>query len=94
MGLPPLKTMTIPCITMTGTRLTFYLVPVTRELGEAVITGQWPEVETNVLRCITVAGCNRWATEGMEALEYRRVALQRVIAFRAIAKSHREKFFV
>ncbi|KAI0285459.1 hypothetical protein BGY98DRAFT_946046 [Russula aff. rugulosa BPL654] len=48
MGLPTLNTMTVPCITMVGTRPTFYLVPVTRELSDAVITGQWPEVETKV----------------------------------------------
>ena len=31
-GLPTLDAMTIPCITMDGTRPTFYLVPVTQEL--------------------------------------------------------------
>ena len=41
MGLPTLNTMTVPCITMVGTRPTFYLVPVTRELSDAVTTGQW-----------------------------------------------------
>ncbi len=40
MGLPTLNTMVIPCITMVGTRPTFYLVPVTQELSDAVITGR------------------------------------------------------
>jgi hypothetical protein len=93
MGLPTLNTMTVPCITMVGTRPTFYLVPVTRELSDAVTTGQWPEVETKVLKCVTVAG-HRRLSEGMEVPEYRRVAFQRMIAFRAIAKSHWEKFLV
>ncbi|KAI9512839.1 hypothetical protein F5148DRAFT_973014, partial [Russula earlei] len=90
MGLPILNTMTIPCITMVGTRLAFYLVAVTRELSDAVVTGQWPEVETKVLRCVTVAGCRRRLNEGMDVPEYRRVAYQRMIAFRVIAKSHWE----
>ena len=86
--LPPLNTMTIPCITMVGTCPTFYLVPVTQELSEAVVAGRWPKVETMVLKCVTAAGPNPRVTEGMEVPEYRRVALQRMIAFRAIAKSH------
>lgn len=97
MGLPTLNTMTVPCITsitMVGTRPTFYLVPVTRELSGAVTTGQWPEVETKVLKCVTVAGRHRRLSEGMEVPEYRRVAFQRMIACRAIAKSHWEKFLV
>ena len=39
-GLPTLDAMTIPCITMVGTRPTFYLVPVTKALSIAVSTGQ------------------------------------------------------
>ncbi|KAG2351727.1 hypothetical protein BDR07DRAFT_1580454, partial [Suillus spraguei] len=33
---PPLDAMTIPCITMVGTRPIFYLVPVTEALRNAV----------------------------------------------------------
>ncbi|KAH9969339.1 hypothetical protein BJV74DRAFT_784753, partial [Russula compacta] len=94
MGLPTLNAMTISCIAMVGTRPTFYFVPVTRELSDAVITGQWPDVETKVLMCVTVAGPHRRLSEGMEVLEYRRLAFQRMIAFKAIAKSHWEKFLV
>ena len=94
MGLPTLHTMTIPCITMEGTRPTFYLVPVTLELSDAVSTGQWPSVETKALMSVTVAGCDRPLSEGMEVPEYRRVAFQRMVAFKAIAKSHWEKFLV
>lgn len=39
MGLVLLDEMTLPCITMVGTRLTFYLVPVTKELSNAVVNG-------------------------------------------------------
>jgi hypothetical protein len=94
MGMHPLDAMTIPCITMVGTRPIFYLVPVTKSLGDAVITGQWPSVATEVLKCVTVAGHNRRSSEGMETPEYRRVALQRFVAFKALAKSHWEAFFV
>ena len=72
------------------TRPTFYLVPVTHELSDAVITGQWPKVETEVLKCVTVAGHNRRVSEGMETPEYRRVALQRMIAFKVLAESQWE----
>jgi hypothetical protein len=94
MNLPTLNAMTIPCVAMVGTRPTFYLVHVTRELSDAVITGQWPGVETRVLMCVTVAGRHRRLSEGMEVPEYRRVALQRMTASKAIAKGHWEKFLV
>ena len=94
MGLSTLNTMTVPCITMTRTRPTFYLVPVTQELSDAVITGQWPKVETEVLKCITVVGHNHWLSEGMETPEYRRVALKHMIAFKVLAKSQWENFLL
>lgn len=52
-GLPILDAMTIPCITMVGTRPTFYLVPVTQALSNAVVTGQYPETPTRVVKCVT-----------------------------------------
>jgi hypothetical protein len=94
MGLSTLNTMTVPCITMIGTRPIFYLVPVTQELSDAVITGRWPEIETEVLKCVTVVGHNGQLSEleGMETPEYRRVAFQCMSAFKALAKSQWEKF--
>jgi len=53
LGLDPLDTMTIPCIKMTGTRPTFYLVPVTEALSDAAISGQHPTTRTRVLCCPT-----------------------------------------
>src|SRR6266571_1639710 len=41
LGESELDSMTIPCITMIGTRPTFFLVPVTQELSIAVMTGQY-----------------------------------------------------
>ncbi|TFK41593.1 hypothetical protein BDQ12DRAFT_564494, partial [Crucibulum laeve] len=77
-GLPRLKAMTIPCITMSSTCPTFYLVPVTEELSNAVIHGQYPANQTRVLKCVTVARHN----EGMEDAEYRQLALKPFLAFK------------
>ena len=87
-GLDLLDAMTIPCITMAGTRPTFYLVPVTMELSNAVIGGQCPAAQTQVLRCVTVAA-DMWCTNaGMGDTEYRKLALKCLLAFKALAKSH------
>jgi len=85
--LDPLAVMTIPCIRMSGTRPTFYLVPVTTELNEAVIAGRYPEHTTVVLRCATVVA-DTPTFVGMEDTEYRRFALKRFLAFKELAKSH------
>ncbi|KAG2036024.1 hypothetical protein BDR03DRAFT_961091 [Suillus americanus] len=47
-GLHPLDAMTMPCITMVGTRPTFYLVPVTKALSDAVMSCQYPSDRTGV----------------------------------------------
>ncbi|KAJ7359815.1 hypothetical protein DFH08DRAFT_921823 [Mycena albidolilacea] len=86
-GYPPLPSMTIPCITMSGTRPTFYLVPVTLELSNAVATGQYPSSETVVSMCVTVPR----ASDGMEDTQYRQLALKRFLAFKTLAKSHWEE---
>jgi hypothetical protein len=84
--------MTIPCITMVGTRPTFYLVPVTRELSAAVTMGSLPTTKTLVLKCVTAPAHARRASEGMAETEYRRLALKRFLAFKTLAKSHWAKF--
>jgi hypothetical protein len=94
-GLAPLESMTIPCITMSGTRPTFYLIPVSQDLSTAVATGQYPPAETEVFKCVTVlqhaAGrSQRRASEGMEDTEYRKLALRRFLAFKALAQNHWE----
>jgi hypothetical protein len=93
-GMATLDKMIFPCITMVGTRPTFYLVPVNRALSDAVATGQYPPEPTEVRKCVTIAGHNRSSSEGMEKPEYRRVALERFMAFRTLAKNHWEKFLV
>jgi hypothetical protein len=47
-----LDKMTIPCIIMVGTLPTFYLVPVTEELSNAVSLGRYPFVLTMVTKCV------------------------------------------
>ena len=83
-NLPQLDMMTIPCITMVGTRPFFYQVPVTRQLSDCVATGQFPSQPTVVRRCGPPA--RRRAFEGVEVPDYRRVALQYYDAFRGVAK--------
>ncbi|KJA27006.1 hypothetical protein HYPSUDRAFT_35522 [Hypholoma sublateritium FD-334 SS-4] len=83
-----LAAMTIPCITMSGTRPTFYLVPVTPELSTAVIGGVYPATETKVLKCVTVVAHTRRVSVGMEDTEYRKLALKRLLRFRTLAKKH------
>ena len=65
-----LAVMTIPCIAMGGSRPTFYLVPVTQELRNAVIGGVYPATKTRVLKCVAVAAPIRRISEGMEDTEY------------------------
>ena len=86
-GLNPLDSMTIPCFLMTKTRPTFYLVPVTTALNNAVITGQYPATQTRVLQCVTEPHVLH-TTNGMEDVEYRKLALKRLLAFKTLAKSY------
>jgi hypothetical protein len=83
-----LESMTIPCITMVGTNPTFYLVPVTKELSNAVITAQYPLTQTQVLKCVTIAAHQRRISDGMADIEFRKLALKRFVAFKTLAKSH------
>ncbi|KAF6747964.1 hypothetical protein DFP72DRAFT_918202 [Ephemerocybe angulata] len=96
-GLPVVEAMTVPCISMEATKPTFYLVPVTKNLSNAVATGQYPASQTHVLQCATVAPPDRgqasnWAParygrvrDGMANPEYREIALRRFLAFRDVA---------
>ena len=86
--LDPLDTMTIPCITMVNTRPTFYLVPVTAALSEAVTLGQRPATQTEVLRFPTLGWLPQAGIDvGMEDQEYRKQALRDFLAFKELAKS-------
>ena len=87
-GLDPLDAMTILVITMTGTRPTSCLVPVTLESSDAVISGQHPVIQTRVLRCVTVLTHLQRASIGMGNTEYRKLTLKRFLAFKTLAKSY------
>jgi hypothetical protein len=91
LGQPELDAMTIPCITMIGTRPIFYLVPVTQGLSQAVATAQYPPYPTLVRKCV-VASNSRRLSEGMEAVSFRQIALQHYTAFRNLAESHWSAF--
>ncbi|KIM45344.1 hypothetical protein M413DRAFT_338289 [Hebeloma cylindrosporum] len=85
--------MTIPCIIMSGNRPTFYLVPVTQELSNAVIGGVYPTTVTQVLKCVTVAAHIRRVGVGMDDTEYSNFALKHLLAFKALAESRGNPFF-
>ena len=87
-GQSVLEVMTIPCITMFGTTPTFYLVPVTRELSDAVKTAQYPTSQTRVWKCVTFAPDQRRISDGMADIEFRKLALKRFVAFKSLAKSY------
>jgi hypothetical protein len=88
---PELDAMTIPCIVMIGTRPVFYLVPVTRDLSEAVVTAQYPLSSTIVKKCV-VRSNSRRLSEGMETPDFRQIALQHYTAFRTLAETHWSAF--
>jgi hypothetical protein len=93
LGVHELDSMTIPCIAMIGTRPIFYKVPVTSQLNTSIITAQYPVATTIVTKCI-VASSSRRLSEGMEAPEFRRAALQYYDAFKTTARSLWTQFFI
>lgn len=90
---PKCDSMTIPCITMIGTQPTFYLVPVTQELSEAVATGQYPLFPTVVKKC-AVTSNSHCLSESMQAPDFRQVALQHFTAFCTLAEAHWSAFML
>jgi hypothetical protein len=93
LGKPELEAMTIPGITLTGTRPAFYLIPVTKELSDAVASAQYPSLPTVVKKCMVASGSCRLG-ECMESPDYRRLAFQCYIAFRILAQSHWSAFSI
>ena len=85
--------MTIPAITMIGTRPVFYKIPVTQELSDAITTAQYPVSKTEVVKCV-VAPTSRRLSEGMEVPEFRREVLQHYEAFRRMSKECWEHFII
>jgi hypothetical protein len=91
--IPPVPNhMIIPCISMFFGRPTFYKVPVTTELSNAVETGQFPASPTIVERCVMDAGDMpmSWA---MELPKYRQLALPHFSAFHTVVKSCWPSFY-
>ena len=80
LGQEELESAIIPCIAIIGTRLIFYFVPITEELSQAVLAGQYPIPTTLVRKCVAVSDSGR-LNEGMESLDFRRVAVQHYITF-------------
>lgn len=92
LSLASLESMMIPCIILSGTCPTFYLVPVSQGLSNAVATGQCPPSQTEVLKCVTLlrnaTGNRRHARHSMGDTEYRKLAFQHFLAFKTLARRH------
>jgi hypothetical protein len=88
----PVNHIIIPCISMWFRRPTFYKVPVTTELSNAVQMGEFPASPTIVERCVVVAHHipDYW---GMELPEYRQLALPHFAAFHTLVKSCWPSFY-
>jgi hypothetical protein len=89
-GREPLDKMVIPCITMVGTRPCFYKVPVTKQLSDSIITGQYPHQPTFVTLCSPPPIGH--ASNSMQIPAYRRTALQYYDAFRELVKASWAEF--
>lgn len=82
-GLPALPRTLMPGITMVGTSPIFYRIPVSTQLLDALVTASFPEDETVVLKFIPpVPNVERYFSDGMRALENRRIVLQCFEAFK------------
>jgi len=82
--------MTIPCITMQDTRPTFYLVPVTTALSDAVACGTFPPTQTRVSYCPTLATGANHGNVGVGDKEYRELVLKGFLGFKDLAETHWE----
>ncbi len=89
-GLPKLTSRRMPGIVMIGTAVSFYLIPVTDTLQEALSTASYPTQETVVFRFIPpVPDPFQYIvrSKGMRPLENRSIVLQCFEAFRKFVVS-------
>ncbi|KAG6893343.1 hypothetical protein C0993_001367, partial [Termitomyces sp. T159_Od127] len=71
-GLPEMDVMVIPGVTMVGTSPTFFKIPVTKELCDAVARGNYPFHKTVVKRCSL---SHAHAAFGLSNPEFRKFAI-------------------
>ncbi|KAG6823877.1 hypothetical protein H0H92_008772 [Tricholoma furcatifolium] len=88
LDLPTLENMTIPCMTIIGSRPTFYIVPVTGKLNQAVAAGSEPADRTEVRRC-DVGTSALGSTSGDRSF-----TLTAFVAFRGLAEICYEEILV
>jgi hypothetical protein len=73
----------MPGITLVGSSPTFYKIPVTKQLSQAVELGQFPVTQTIVYAHLPAVSCPaRRLSEGMKPLDNRRHILACYEAFR------------
>jgi hypothetical protein len=82
-GLPTIQAKMIPGIIMAGSTPTFYKIPITQDLVDAVETGQYPEKPTIVHKLIPpVADLNQLFQDGMRPLNNRAIIIRCFEAFK------------
>jgi hypothetical protein len=82
LNIPVHQTITLPCLTMTGSMPVFYKIPITGSLLKAVQTGTYPKTETRVHRF--TPALPRRNSEGMRPLANRLEILRCLAAFKRI----------
>ncbi|KXN92481.1 hypothetical protein AN958_07428 [Leucoagaricus sp. SymC.cos] len=88
-GIEKVESMTFPAIVVTGTRPAFYKIPVTQALSDAVAEGQYPAVQTTVLKCKVAGPPGLWSgrpNEGMETPMVREEIIKYYEEFRKISQ--------
>jgi hypothetical protein len=85
-GRPCLGSMTIPAIAMRNSCPTFYLIPVSMHLSNAVSIGKRPSHQTRVLKCGALADYWGRGPIGMKYVRYRRLVFQCLLAFKERAE--------
>lgn len=91
-GLQCLASMTFPCIIMVGNQPTFYLVPVTQALSDAVCRGEYPAANTTIYKHSVVDHPDDHL--GMTIADFREEVIQHYGAFRTLARGHWAAFSI
>jgi hypothetical protein len=83
--MPLISSHTFPAITLEGSAPTFYKIPVTQNLVDAVTTAQYPPDETIVCKLLLpLPNIVNTLEEGMVPLENRRIMFQCFEAFKLL----------
>ncbi|KAJ7769118.1 hypothetical protein DFH07DRAFT_290430 [Mycena maculata] len=83
LGLPVVPSKVFAGIVVTGTALTFYKIPISEDLLDAISRAQYPTAPTVVHKLVPpVPNLHKYLSEGMVSLDNRRIVFQCLEAFR------------